>query len=113
MSTKLTKAQTIRAGAHSSNPSVKKAYEKLQFTLSLAHTSEELEQMGDAVAYHMRIAAKSGDTYDALVLRWCEDEMVIYAPRSSMLTTGTGNLLSEKEPAIMYIQTDSQERNYR
>jgi hypothetical protein len=107
MSTKLTRAQVIRAASWSTNPSVKKAYEKLQFTLSLAHPVEELEEMGEANTYHLRLCTKNGATYDNLVLRWNEEEMAIYAPRTSMVWTGAGNLLKD-DPAIMYIKADNE-----
>jgi hypothetical protein len=112
MTDKLTKAQVIRAGAYSTKPAVKQAYKKLEFALSLSHSRDEIEELGDEKSYHMRLSTKNGNTYDNLVLRWCEDEMCVYAPRSSVMTTGSGNLLSESDPAIMYIQTESQERNY-
>ena len=107
MSTKLTKAQTIRAASHSSNPSVKKAYEKLQFTISLAHSKEELEELGEANTYHLRLCTRNGKSYDNLVLRWSEDELAVYAPRTSMVWTGAGNLLKD-DPAIMYIKADNE-----
>ena len=113
MTDELTKMQVIRAGAHSTKPAVQKAYKKLEFALNLSHSKEEIEELGDQKAYHMRISAKSGNVYDNLMLRWCEGEMSVYAPRSSMVYTGEGNLLSEQEPAIMYIKAESQERNYK
>ena len=88
-------------------PAVKKAYEKLQFALSLSHTKEELEKMADDKAYHLRLSAPSDGTYDNLVLRWCGEDIEVYCPANSQAYAGTGNLMSDPRPAIMYIKTRS------
>lgn len=105
MTKQLTRAQIIRAASWSTNPSVKKAYQKLEFALSLAHTKGELEEMGETNTFHLRLCTGNGNTYDNLVLRWNEEEIGVYAPRTAMVWNGTGNLLKD-DPAIMYIKTD-------
>ena len=105
MSEKLTKAQVIRAANNSKNLAVKQAYEKLEFALSLAHTSEEIDDMGDERAYHIRISKKTedGSSYEELVIRWCEDQFSIYVP--SITDTYSGEAATRQEPpSTVYIR---------
>ena len=57
----LSKADIIRAGSMSDKEAVRKAFEKLEFTIRMSHTQKELEELADDNIYQLRISQKSSD----------------------------------------------------
>lgn len=100
----LTREQVIRAGSVSQKDAVRKAFKKLEFALELAHTKEEIEDLADTAIYHLRIAHKleDGSEYENIMIRWCDNEFIVYAPSNGGTITGEGNTL-DKDPAIVYL----------
>jgi len=100
----LSKADIIRAGSMSDKEAVRKAFEKLEFTIRMSHTQTELEELADDNIYQLRISQKSSDgtEYENIMIRWREDEFVVYSPSQGGPIGGTGNTLN-KDPAIVYL----------
>lgn len=102
----LTREQVIRAGSVSKKDAVRKAYKKLEFALELAHTKDEIEDLADTAIYQLRIAHRleDGTEYENIMIRWSDNEFIVYAPRNGGTITGEGNTL-DKDPAVVYLKT--------
>ncbi len=101
----LTREQVIRAGSASKKKAVRNAYNKLKFALELAHTKEEMEELGDTTIYQIRIShqLEGAEEYQNISIRWCDDEFVIYAPSNGGPITGYANTMHE-EPTVIYLK---------
>ena len=99
----LTTADIIRAGSVSEKEAVRKAFEKLKFSLLISHTEEEIEDLCDYAVYHLRISQKTKDglDYDSFIIRWADDQFVIYSPSDNTPIAGNANTLAD-DPTIIY-----------
>jgi len=98
----LTTADIIRAGSVSQKEAVRKAYDKLKFAILMAHTEEDIQDLCDHAVYQARISQKTHDgEYDTFVIRWADDQFVVYSPSEGAPISGTATTL-DKDPAIVY-----------
>lgn len=106
----LTTADIIRAGSVSEKAAVRKAFEKLEFSLLISHTEEEIEDLCDHAVHHVRISQKTKDglDYDAFVIRWADDQFVIYSPSDGTPIAGNANTL-DKDPTLIYFNKPATE----
>lgn len=105
MSVDLTLEEILAAASKSEKAAVKKALEKLKFSLLMSHTEEELTEMTDLPIYHLRLGHKlKGDDYVYTVFRWCGDQFVIYTNTDDTngVVNGHGKTV-DQDPAIVYL----------
>lgn len=93
----------------SDKTAVRKAFEKLEFAIRMSHTEKELEELADDNIYQLRISQKSADgsEYENIMLRWREDEFVVYSPSEGGPISGRGHTL-DTDPAIVYLNKPKQ-----
>lgn len=102
---KLSAEEIIAAALRSEKKAVKQALEKLEFTLRMSHSQEDLIELTDLPIYHLRLGHKvKGDEYVYTVFRWSGDTFAIFTNTNDAngVINGYGKPI-EGDPAIVYL----------